>query len=181
VQRLKTCVQTIHELVTSILTNKTTTDDGSPPAHEIIELISDLKSCTETFFESISVGNDELHSVDEHRVELSHDAENHDNNVYPSVQPSSPEHPSIIRPLISTEGTINPPSSENEDTEQFQRAIAERDRLIQFLSDKISKLDNLNRSVDDIRSIREKLDRALTVVHERDVRCDELTLELTRV
>jgi len=180
VQRLKTCVQTIHELVTSVLTNKTTTD-GSP-THEIIELMSDLKSCTETFLESISVKNDKLHSADEHRVELSHNAENHDSNVYPSIiQLSSPENPSVIKPLISTEETINPPLSENEDTEQFQRAIAERDRLIQFLSDKISRLDNLNRSVDDIRSIREKLDRALTVVHERDVRCDELTLELTRV
>jgi len=69
----------------------------------------------------------------------------------------------------------------NGENEQLQRSIAERDRLIEFLSAKISKLDNLNRNIDDIRLVQDKLDRALTAVHERDVRCNELTLELTRV
>lgn len=177
IERLKRCLKIIHELVTSILSNKCTIEMSS--TKELVELMLDLKSCTETFLEFVPVENNVLNLVDKNDIELSQNAENVD--TYPSKQPLSSEKSLLVKTSTLIEESITPSLSGNEENEQFQRAITERDRLIGFLTDKISKLDNLNRCDDDIRSIREKLDRALTAVHERDVRCDELTLELTRV
>lgn len=183
IKRLQTCLQVIHELVTSVLTNKCTIELTSTNilSIQLVELMSKLKSLTETFLEFMSVKNSEMHLVDEHHIELSHNADNHDTNTYSSNIPASSEKSSIIEPVVLIQETIKSSIPEKEDNQQFQRAIAERDRLIQFLSEKISKLDNLNRNVEDIRLVRNNLDKALTAVHERDVRCDELTLELTRV
>lgn len=177
IEQLKKGIQIIHELVTSILSNKYTIEMSS--TKELVELMLDLKSCTKTFLEFLPVENNELNLVDENDIKLSQNAKNVD--TYPSKQPLSSEKSLLVKPSTSIEESIKPSLSGNEENEQFQRAITERDRLIGFLTDKISKLDNLNRCDDDIRSIREKLDRALTAIHERDVRCDELTLELTRV
>lgn len=177
VERLKRYIKIIQELVTFILTKKCTTEVSS--TKELVELMLDLKSCTETFLEFISVENNKLHLVDENRIELSQNAEKVD--TYSFKQPLSSDKSLLDESSTLIEESVKSSLSGNEEHEQFQRAITERDRLIGFLTDKISKLDTLNRCDDDIRSIREKLDRALTAVHERDVRCDELTLELTRV
>lgn len=174
VQRLQTCIQIIHELVTSILTNECTLETAS--TNVLIDLMTDLKSCTETFLEFISVKNNE-HLVNERHIELPQDASN--NSLL--KPPSSSDKSSMVEPSFLTAETVKSSLLENEEIDHFQRAIAERDRLIEFLSEKIAKLDNLSRNVEDIKSIRNKLDKALTAVHERDIRCDELTLELTRV
>lgn len=166
VQRLQTCVRIIRELIAAA--NNGTAADGSATAREIIELTSDLKASAEAYSNTIS-------------GDRSADGRSAGNNDTVRVSERLSAGSPAIEPLASAEQTTNPPWPESDETVQFQRAIAERDRLIAFLSDKIAQLDNLNRSADDVRSIREKLDRALTVVHERDVRCDELTLELTRV
>lgn len=183
IKRLQTCIQVIHELVTSVLTNKYSIELTSTNllTIQLVDLMSELKALIETFLEFISVKNNEMHLVDERHIELSHNVDNHDININSLNMLASSEKSSIIEPTISIQETIKSSVPEIEDNEQFQRAIAERDRLIQFLSEKISKLDNLNRNVEDIRLVRNKLDKALTAVHERDVRCDELTLELTRV
>lgn len=170
VKRLQTCVQTIHELVTSILTNICNIEVSSNDV--LIDLMSDLKSCTQTLLEFISVKNNK--STNELHKELAQ------NSVVKDSNSCIPEEP-INRSLNSSEETTQFSFLRNGENEQLQRSIAERDRLIEFLSVKISKLDNLNRNVDDIKLVQEKLDRALTAVHERDVRCDELTIELTRV
>lgn len=175
VQRLQTCIQIIHDIVSSILTNKCILEVSS--SNVIIDLITDLKSCAETFLEFMSVKNSELHLVNERHIEISLDSSN---NSAIKLSSSS-DKSSMVEPLLLTEETVKFASLENEEIDHFQRAIAERDRLIEFLSKKIAKLDNLNRNVDDIKLIRDKLDKALTAVHERDIRCDELTLELTRV
>lgn len=171
VKQLQTCVQTIHELVSSILTNTSSVEVSS--SNILIDLISDLRSCSETLLELISLKNNK--STNEIHTELSQDHVLQDSNSF------SPEKSSINESLNSSEEAIQPSLLKNGENEQLQRSIAERDRLIEFLSVKISKLDNLNRNVDDIRLVQDKLDRALTAVHERDVRCNELTLELTRV
>ncbi|KAF0766335.1 interaptin-like [Aphis craccivora] len=170
VKRLQTCVQTIHELVTSILTNICNIEVSSSDV--LIDLMSDLKSCTQTLLEFISVKSNK--STNELHKELAQ------NNIVKDSNSCIPEEP-INRSLNSSEETVQSSILKNGENEQLQRSIAERDRLIEFLSVKISKLDNLNRNVDDIKLIQEKLDRALTAVHERDVRCDELTIELTRL
>ncbi|KAE9524273.1 hypothetical protein AGLY_015312 [Aphis glycines] len=170
IKRLQACVQTIHELVTSILTNICNIEVSSSDV--LIDLMSDLKSCTQTLLEFISVKNNK--SANELHKELAQ------NNVVKDSNSCIPEEP-IIRSLNSSEETTQSSILKNGENEQLQRSIAERDRLIEFLSVKISKLDNLNRNVDDIKLVQEKLDRALTAVHERDVRCDELTIELTRL
>jgi len=170
IKRLQTCVQTIHELVTSILTNICNIEISSSDV--LIDLMSDLKSCTQTLLEFISVKNNK--STNELHKELAQ------NNVVKDSNSSIPEE-SINRSLNSSEETTQSSILKIAENEQLQRSIAERDRLIEFLSVKISKLDNLNRNVDNIKLVQEKLDRALTAVHERDVRCDELTIELTRV
>ncbi|XP_060844421.1 girdin-like [Rhopalosiphum padi] len=171
VKRLQTCVQTIHELVTSILTNICNIEVSS--SNVLIDLMSDLKSCTETLLEFISVKNNK--SANELHKELTQANVVKDSNIL------IPEESSINKSLSSSEEATQSSLLTNGENEQLQRSIAERDRLIEFLSVKISKLDNLNRNVDDIRLVQDKLDRALTAVHERDVRCDELTLELTRL
>lgn len=175
VQRLQTCVQIIHELVASILTNKCILE--APSTNVVIDLITDLKSCTETFLEFTSVKNSDLHLVNERHIELS---QNSSNNSVSKLSPNS-DKLSMAEPLVLTEETVKSSLLENEENDHFKRAIAERDRLIEFLSEKIAQLDNMNRNIDDIKLIRDKLDKALTAVHERDIRCDELTLELTRV
>ncbi|XP_025203405.1 interaptin-like isoform X4 [Melanaphis sacchari] len=171
IKRLQTCVQTIHELVTSILTNINSIEVSS--SNVPIDLMSDLKSCTETLLEFISVKNNK--STDELHKELAQDNFVKDNNTF------IPEESSINKSLNSSEEATQSSLLKNEEKEQLLRSIAERDRLIEFLSVKISKLDKLNQNVDDLRLVQDKLDRALTAVHERDVRCDELTLELTRL
>jgi len=170
-KRLQTCVQTIHKLVSSILNSPSISEISS--SNILVDLMSDLKLCSETLLELISLENNK--STNEIRTELSQDHVVQDSNSF------FPEKSSINEPLNSREEATQSLLSRNGENEQLQRSIAERDRLIEFLSVKISKLDNLNRNVDDIRLVRDKLDRALTAVHERDVRCDELTLELTRV
>ncbi|XP_025417152.1 interaptin-like [Sipha flava] len=179
IMRLQTCIQVIHELVTFLLTNKYFNELTSTNLLFIkfVNLISELQSLTETLLEYMSIKNNEMYLVDERHIELSHNVDNHDINIDSSNMLASSEKSSINKPSVLIQETI----PEREDNEQFQRAIAERDRLIQFLSEKISKLDNLNRNVEDIRLVQKKLDKALTAVHERDVRCDELTLELTRL
>lgn len=180
IKQIKSCVRIIHELVSSILTNKYNIEVSLN--NELVELMTDLKSCTETFLEFISVKNGDFSLVNEKHIQLFPHAENYDNNTFLSEQHLNAEEKPITKHLIpTTEETLKTSSMENEENKHLQRAIDERDRLIEFLTEKISKLDNLSRSVDDIRLIRVKLDRALTAVHERDVRCDELTLELTRV
>lgn len=183
IKRLQTCIQVVHELVTSVITNKCAIELTSTDALslQLVDLISELKALTETFLEFMSVKNNEMHLVDERHIELPHNVDNHDINTKSSNILANSEKSSIIEPLVLIQETMKPSIPAKEDNEQFQRAIAERDRLIQFLSEKISRLDNLNQNVEDIRLVRYKLDKALTAVHERDVRCDELTLELTRV
>lgn len=171
IKQLQTCVQNIHELVTSILTNTCSNEVSS--TNILVDLISDLKSCTERFLALVSVKNNK--STDELHIELTQDDNVQDSNSFFSSEKS------INKTLSVTEEATQSSLMNNGENEQQQRAIAERDRLIEFLSDKISKLDNLNRNVNDIRLVQDKLDRALTAVHERDVRCDELTFELTRV
>lgn len=171
VKQLQTCVQTILEIVSSILTNTSSIEISS--SNVLIDLMSDLKSCSETLLELISLKNNK--STNELHTELSQDHVVQDSNLFP------PEKSSINESLNSSEEATQSSLLRSGENEQLQRSIAERDRLIEFLSVKISKLDNLNRNVDDIRLVQDKLDRALTAVHERDVRCDELTLELTRV
>lgn len=180
IKQIKSCVKIIHELVSSIITNKCNIEPSFN--NELVELMTNLKSCTETFLEFISVKNGDFSLVNERHIQLSDHAENCDINTFLSEQYLNAEEKPITECLTSPTEEI-PKSSliGNEENKHLQRAIDERDRLIEFLTEKISKLDNLSRSVDDIRLIRDKLDRALTAVHERDVRCDELTLELTRV
>ncbi|XP_022173956.1 girdin-like [Myzus persicae] len=170
-KRLQTCVQTIHKLVSSILTNPSIIEVSS--SNELVDLMAGLKSCSETLLELISLKNNK--STNELHTELSQDHVVQDSNSF------FPEKSSINESPNSSEEATQSFLLRNGESEQLQRSIAERDRLIEFLSVKISKLDNLNRNVDDIRLVRDKLDRALTAVHERDVRCDELTLELTRL
>lgn len=180
IKQIKSCVKIIHELVSSILTNKCNIEASFN--NELVELMTDLKSCTETFLEFISVKNGDFSLVNERHIQLSDHAENYDINTFLSKQYLNAEEKSITELLTPpTEETSKSSLMGNEENKQLHRAIDERDRLIEFLTEKISKVDNLSRSVDDIRLIRDKLDRALTAVHERDVRCDELTLELTRV
>ncbi|XP_008178903.1 protein lava lamp [Acyrthosiphon pisum] len=171
VKQLQTCVQTIHELVSSILTNTSSIEISS--SNVLVDLMSGLKSCSETLLELISLKNNK--STNKICTELSQDHVVQDSNSF------SPEKSSINESLNSSEEATQSSLLRSGENEQLQRSIAERDRLIEFLSVKISKLENLNRNVDDIRLVRDKLDRALTAVHERDVRCDELTLELTRL
>lgn len=162
VDQLQKCIQIVHEISSAVLTNENIIEVSS--FNILVGFMSDLKSCTETFLESI-VKNNKLHLVNEHHIESIQDIKDSNN----------------IQEVNSNSEVTKKSLKENEENQKFQRSIAERDRLIEFLSDKISKLNNLNRNVDDIRLVREKLDRALTAVHDRDVRCDELTLELTRV
>lgn len=171
VKQLQTCVQTIHELVSSILSNASSIESSSSNA--LVDLMSDLKSCSETLLELISFKNNK--STNKFCTELPQD------DVVQEINSFTPEKSSINESLNSSKEATQASLLRIGENEQLQRSIAERDRLIEFLSDKISKLDNLNRNVDDIRLVQDKLDRALTAVHERDVRCDELTLELTRV
>ncbi|XP_003247844.1 protein lava lamp [Acyrthosiphon pisum] len=171
VKQLQTCVQTIHELVSSILTNTSSIEISS--SNVLVDLMSGLKSCSETLLELLSLKNNK--STNKICTELSQDHVVQDSNSF------SPEKSSINESLNSSEEATQSSLLRSGENEQLQRSIAERDRLIEFLSVKISKLENLNRNVDDIRLVRDKLDRALTAVHERDVRCDELTLELTRL
>ncbi|CAI6371664.1 unnamed protein product [Macrosiphum euphorbiae] len=171
VKQLQNCVQTIHELVSSILTNTSSIEISS--SNVLVDLMSDLKLCSDTLLELISFKNNK--STNKLCTELSQDHVVEDSNSFP------PEKSSINESLNSSEEATQSSLLRSGENEQLQRSIAERDRLIEFLSVKISKLDNLNRNVDDIRLVRDKLDRALTAVHERDVRCDELTLELTRL
>lgn len=176
-EQLKTCIQTIQNLVNSIVTDKCTNKESA--TDELIGLMTDLKSCIETFLELTSPKEIKLDLVDEHHDQLCNNDE--DSNTYLPENPLSSDKSLIINSSILPKETVKPSSSGLEENEHFQRAISERDRLIEFLSEKISKLDNFSRSVDDIKLIKDKLDRALTAVHERDVRCAELTLELTRV
>lgn len=173
--RLETCVQVIHELVTSILNDRCVVN-VSPP-NLLVDLMSNLKTCTETFLEFMSIKNN---SPDKCSVKLSYDKENSDVNSHLSNKSTSDEIPIIKSPIL-IEDTGKASLSEYEENQQFLQSLAERDRLIEFLTEKISKLDNLNRKVDEIKLVRDKLDKALTAIHERDIRCDELTLELTRV
>ncbi|XP_050526821.1 interaptin-like isoform X2 [Daktulosphaira vitifoliae] len=93
----------------------------------------------------------------------------------------------ITTPLSSTLLTDSNLKTKEENPELQLRSIAERDRLIEFLSEKIQKLEwehyNKNSKYNEDSSIliKDQLDKALVAVHERDVRCDELTLELTRL
>lgn len=176
--RLETCVRIIHELVASILNNKCTIE-VSPP-NVLVDIMTDLKTCTETFLESMSIESTKSHSGDKFRNKLSHDTEDHDSTTNMSKLPSSSES-TLVNPSTLTNETIKSSSLGNEENQQFQQSISERDRLIDFLTQKISNLENLNRSIEDIKLVRDKLDKALTAIHERDIRCDELTLELTRV
>lgn len=171
IDQFKKCVQIIQEMVTFILTTENNIEESFTNVLE--DLMTDLKSCTEKFLKFISNKNNKLNLVNEH-IELTQEIEDDD---IPYILPE--EHSDSDKPL--NKEITKSSSTKNKENQQVQRSIAERDRLIEFLSDKISKLNNLNRNVDDIRSVREKLDRALTAVHDRDVRCDELTLELTRV
>lgn len=180
IKRIKSCVKIIHELVSSILTNKFNIEASLN--NELVELMTDLKSCTETFLEFMSVKNGDFSLVNERHIQLSDQTENYDINTFLSEQYLNAEEKQITELIMPpTEETLKSSLMGNEENKHLQRAIDERDRLIEFLTEKISKVDNLSRSLDDIRLIRDKLDRALTAVHERDVRCDELTLELTRV
>lgn len=162
VDQLQKCNQIVHEIVSSILTNYHNIEVSSTDV--LVDLMSDLKSCTETFLEFI-FKNNESNIVNENDTEIFKKDEDYKNAT--EINSNFEDTKKFLK--------------ENEENQQFQRSIAERDRLIEFLSDKISKLNNLNKNVDDIKTVREKLDRALTAVHDRDVRCDELTLELTRV
>lgn len=177
VERLDSCVQIIRELVAPILTNECTIDETT--TNVLVDLMTNLKSCTETYLEFFSIKTNKLHHF-EHHIELPNYTEDNNDNSS-SKQLLNSQKSSINEPSNLTEEPLKSSSLVKEENPQFQRAIAERDRLIEFLSEKISKLDNLSRNADDIKPIRDKLDRALTAVHERDVRCDELTLELTRV
>lgn len=180
VKQLKSCVQIIHELVTSVLTDKYTIELSL--TNELVDLMCKIKSYTETFLEFVSVKKNDLHLVNEQHIEISHCVEDIDKNTLLSEHNLHTEEPPMIEPSISFAGeTLKLSIQGNKENEHLQQAIAERDRLIEFLSEKISKLDTLSRNVDDIVLVRYKLDKALTAVHERDVRCDELTLELTRV
>lgn len=180
VKQLKSCVQTIHGLVTSVLTNKYTVELSL--TNELVDLMFKIKSYTEEFLEFVSVKKNDLHLVNEQHIEISHCVEDYDKNTLLSEHNLNAEEPPIIEPSVPLTGeTLKLSIQENEENKHLQQAIAERDRLIEFLSEKISKLDTLSRNVDDIVLVRYKLDKALTAVHERDVRCDELTLELTRV
>lgn len=181
--QLRTCLIAIHVLITSIVTGEHTIDEST--TYVIIHLMSVLKTYTELFVDFLSNKNisrpdlvDELFKLSK-LLKLSDAEENLESNTFLSKE--SPSSEKSIKPLNATDEKEK--SSVNENVQQFQQAIAERDQLIKFLSDKISKSEylNTNRSIEDIRLVRDKLDRALTAVHERDVRCDELTLELTRV
>lgn len=178
--QLRSCLTAFRVLVVSIMTGE------RPVSHDvIINLMDVLKTYTELFIDFISLKNmsrtdlmDKLLNLSK-LLHISGAEVNDESDILLSNKPLSSEK--SIKPLNATDEKVKP--SENEDVKQFQQSIAERDQLIKFLSDKISKSEylNTNRNVDDIRLIRDKLDKALTAVHERDVRCDELTLELTRV
>ncbi|XP_050426149.1 uncharacterized protein LOC126836626 [Adelges cooleyi] len=125
---------------------------------------------------SIDCDNDDEPAVQGDTQQLFHDEP-------PTISNAAPL--SLPVPVTNTlESNVNA-SEENQDLQQ--RSIAERDRLIEFLTEKIQKLEwdycnrNANNVENSIVQVRDQLDRALAAVHERDVRCDELTLELTRL
>ncbi|VVC41064.1 Hypothetical protein CINCED_3A005505 [Cinara cedri] len=179
--QLKSCLTVIHTLTMSIITGDRVIDNSTSDV--IITLMSALKTYTELFIDIIFLKNISQSNLVDELFKLSKDLKLFDVEKTDKSNKSFSKEPSSSEESVKPLNIIEEKPLEKEDIFQFQQAIAERDQLIKFLSDKISKSEYLNtkRNIDDIRLVRDKLDKALTAVHERDVRCNELTLELTRL